>query len=239
MSTFVLIHGAWHGGWCWARVAPLLRAQGHEVHTPTLSGMGEHAHLLTRQINLDTHVEDVIACLETWELTDVVLVGHSYGGHIITGAIDRLDGSGRVARAVFVDAVVPRDGDGWYSANTPQQVAARHQAAREAGGLFIPAPDASVFGVTDPHDLAWVARRLRPHPYGCYVSSQALPNLARGRGLAALPRTYIDCTTPFYSDFNGLKQRLKADPGWRYIELATGHDAMVSAPRELAALLME
>lgn len=238
MSTFVLIHGAWHGGWCWSRVAPLLRARGHEVHAPTLAGMGEHAHLLSRQITVDTHVEDVVACIEAWELTDVVLVGHSYGGHIITGAADRLDGTGRLARLVYLDAVVPNDGDGWYSSNKPEQVAARHQAARESGGLFIPAPAATAFGVTDPDDVAWVARRLRPHPYGCYLSPQRLPNLARGRGAAALPRTYIDCIKPLYSDFNGLKGRLRADPAWTYLEIATGHDAMVSAPGEVAELLM-
>ena len=238
MTTYVLIHGAWHGGWCWARVAPLLRAQGHEVHAPSLAGMGEHAHLLSKQITVDTHVEDVVAYIDAWELSGVVLVGHSYGGHIITGVADRLEGTDRLARLVYVDAVVPKDGDGWYSSNRPEQVAARHQAARASGGLFIPAPAAAAFGLTDPDDLAWVARRLRPHPYGCYLSPQRLPNLAQGRGAAALSRTYIDCVKPLYSDFNGLKARIKADPAWRYHELAGGHDAMVSAPRELTELLV-
>ena len=237
MSTYVLIHGAWHGGWCWARVAKLLRAAGHEVHTPTLAGMGEHAHLASKQITLDTHIEDVVSTIETWEMKDIVLVGHSYGCPIITGAADRLDGSGRIGRLIYLDGSVPKDGDGWYSSNQREQIAARHQAAQDAGGIVIPPPPAAGFGLTDADDIAWVSRHLRPHPYGCYLSTMRLPNLAAGRGINALPRTYIDCTKPFYSDFNGAKQRVKADPAWKYVELAAGHDAMVSAPLELTQLL--
>ena len=238
MKTFVLIHGAYHGGWCWARVAKLLRAQGHAVHTPTLAGMGEHAHLLSKQITLATHVEDVISYLETEELENVILVGHSYGGLAITGAADRLDGSSRIAALFYLDALVPRHGEAWSSFHTAEATAARHGAARAAGGLFLPAPDAAVFGLTDAADIAWANRRLRPHPYGCYLSQMHLPNLAAGRGAALLPRTYIDCTHPLYSDFGGLKQRLKADPQWTYIEMRTGHNAMMSAPDDLVQLLL-
>ncbi|MBL8386496.1 MAG: alpha/beta hydrolase [Burkholderiales bacterium] len=238
MSTYVLIHGAWHGGWCWARVAARLRALGHTVHTPTLAGMGEHAHLLSRQITLDTHVEDVVSHFETEEIRDAILVGHSYGGLIVTGAADRLDGTGAISRLVYLDAVVPADGDHWTAFHSPEAAQARHAAARDRGGaLFLPPPDAAVFGLTDPADLAWVARRLRPHPYGCYLVPLRLPRLAAGAGAAALPRTYIDCVEPFYSDFMGLKQRLKADPAWQYVELRTGHNAMVSAPDALTGLL--
>ena len=238
MTTYVLIHGAYHGGWCWARVAKLLRVQGHVVHTPTLAGMGEHAHLLSKQITLDTHVEDVISHIETEELQNVILVGHSYGGLVITGAADRLDGSGRIAALVYLDALVPKHGDAWSNFHTLEAAAARHGAARAAGGLFMSAPDAAGFGLTDPADLAWANRRLRPHPYGCYLSQMHLPNLAAGRGAALLPRTYINCTLPLYSDFMGLKQRLKADPQWKYIEMRTGHNAMMSAPEELTQLLL-
>jgi hypothetical protein len=102
----------------------------------------------------------------------------------------------------------------------------------------MPPPDAAMFGLTDPADIAWGNRRLRPHPYGCYQSYLRLPNLAAGRGAAALPRTYIDCVDPLYSDFNGLKPRLKADPAWKYVEIKTGHNAMMSAPDELTRLLL-
>jgi pimeloyl-ACP methyl ester carboxylesterase len=239
MTTFVLIHGAYHGGWCWSRVAQRLRAQGHAVHTPTLAGMGEHAHLLSRQITLDTHVQDVVSFIESEELKEVVLVGHSYGGLIITGAADRLDGSGALARLVYLDALAPQDGNYWSDFNAPAAAEARHASARKAGGLFLPVPDAAIFGLTDPADIAWGNRRLRPHPYGCYTSQLRLPNLAAGRGAASLPRTYIDCVEPFYSDFNGLKPRLKADPSWKYVEIRTGHNAMMSAPAELTRLLTE
>ena len=239
MTTFVLIHGAFHGGWCWSRVARLLRAKGHEVHTPTLAGMGEHAHLLTGQITLDTHVEDVTSFIDSEELQAAVLVGHSYGGLIITGAADRQDGTGAIARLVYLDALVPQDGNRWSDFNAPAAAEARHASARKAGGLFIPPPDAATFGLTDPADIAWGNRRLRPHPYGCYLSHLRLPNLAAGRGAAALPRTYIDCTEPYYGDFNGLKPRLKADSAWTYVEMKTGHNAMMSAPEGLAKLLLD
>ena len=103
----------------------------------------------------------------------------------------------------------------------------------------MPAPKAAFFGITDPADLEWVDRRLRPHPYGCYLSTMRLPNLVQGRGINLLPRSYIDCVEPFYSDFAGTKQRVKADSGWKYLEIKTGHDAMVSAPEELAKLLLQ
>lgn len=239
MSTFVLIHGAWHGGWCWQRVAPLLRAQGHEVLTPSLSGMGEHAHMLSPQITLETHVQDVVNLCERYEVKDAVLVGHSYGGIAITGAADRLHGSGRVGRLVYLDALVPEDGWAWSNFHKPDQQAARHESARGPGlGLVLPVPKAEAFGISDAQDLAWVDRHLKPHPYGTYLSTVALPELAKGGGAAALPRTYIDCTKPFYSDFNGLKGRVKANKKWKYIELATCHDAMVTMPKETAELLM-
>jgi pimeloyl-ACP methyl ester carboxylesterase len=238
MTAYVLVHGAWHGGWCWSRVAPLLRARGHEVYAPSLAGMGEHAHLLNRQITLDTQIDDVVALFESYEIEHAVLVGHSFGGLIITGVADRLHGSNRIDRLVYLDALVPLHGEGWSSFHKPDRVESFHKSAREAGAnLFLPAPEPAVFGVTGPEDAAWVKAHMTPHPYGTYLSALNLPNLAQGKGAASLPRTYIDCVAPFYSDFNGLKARLKADPAWKYVEIQTGHDAMVTAPAELAALI--
>ena len=175
----------------------MLRTAGHDVHTPTLAGMGEHAHLLSRQITLDTHIEDVTSHIETEELTGVI----------------------------YVDALVPNDGDTWSSFATPGAAATRY--AQTADGLFMPPPDITIYGVVDPADIAWGNRRLRPHPYGCYLSPIRLPNLAAGRGAALLPRLYIDCVEPFFSDFMGLKQRLKADPAWQHAEIHAGHDPMI------------
>jgi pimeloyl-ACP methyl ester carboxylesterase len=181
----------------------------------------------------------VVNVCKRYEVKDAVLVGHSYGGMMITGAADRLHGTDHLAKLIYLDATVPHDGWRWSDSHKPEQIAARHAAGRGPGmGLCLPVPEAAAFGVTDKEDLAWVDRNLRPHPYGTYLSSLSLPELAKDGGAAALPRIYIDCTKPFYSDFNGLKGRLKADKSWKYIELATCHDAMVTMPKEVAELLM-
>ncbi len=234
MSTFVLVHGAWHGGWCWRDVARLLRAAGHEVFTPSLPGMGEHWQQINRQISLDTHVDAIIELIRLERLNQVVLVGHSYGGIIITGVADRLHDTDTLARLVYLDAVVPEHGRAWGMAHTPEVQASRHAAAAAAGGIFLPVPDAALFGIDDLDQRAWVQASMRPHPYGTYLSPIALPNQAAVK----LPRLYVDCVKPFYGDFNGLKPKLKADKSWRYVELQTGHDCMVSAPQATAELLM-
>ncbi len=166
MSQFVLVHGAWHGAWCWRRVLPLLRAKGHEAHAVTLTGVGERAHLLSAKITLQTHIQDVVGLIEAEELTDVVLVGHSYGGLVITGAADRLLTSGDcLKRLVYVDAVVPLSGESWASRHDPKVVAQRLEAAKATGGVAIPPPDASVFGL-EGADRDWVNRRQVPQPLG-------------------------------------------------------------------------
>jgi pimeloyl-ACP methyl ester carboxylesterase len=109
MATYVLIHGGWHGGWCWARVAPILRAAGHDVYAPSLTGLGDRVHLLSPSVRLETHIEDVLGVLSYEDLRDVVLVGHSYGGMVITGVADRA--ADRVSHLVYLDAFVPRDGE--------------------------------------------------------------------------------------------------------------------------------
>jgi pimeloyl-ACP methyl ester carboxylesterase len=248
MSNFVLVHGAWHGGWCWRNVAEPLLAAEHGVFAPSLCGMGEHAHHLRliegARITLQTHVQDIASLIESHDLCDVVLVGHSYGGLIITGAFDALLESGRITRLVYVDALVPRPGDAWHHFHTAQARAARDTAALAAGGQVLPVPDAAIFGLEDPAQRAWVQSRLTPHPYGCYTSALALPNLARLHarfpgGALPVARQYIDCVKPFYSDFGGLKQRLAADPHWDYVRIETGHDIMVSEPEGLAQLLLD
>ena len=163
MATYVLVHGAWHGGWCWKRVAPLLRAAGHEVYTytPTLTGLGERAHLLSRDIDLDTHITDIVNVLAYEELTDVVLVGHSYGGMVIAGVADRVPE--RVAHLVYLDAFVPRDGQAVHDIFSPEFAAhLQALALAEGDGWRIPAPPAASYGVTAAADLAWVAAKTSP-----------------------------------------------------------------------------
>src|SRR5262245_14863398 len=128
MATFVLVHGAWHGGWCWQRVSPLLRARGHEVFAPTLTGLGERSHLLTREIGLETHVADVVNAIRWEDLTDVVLCGHSYGGMVISGAADRM--ADRVRSLVYLDAFVPADGQSIFDFMTAERAEGFRDGAR-------------------------------------------------------------------------------------------------------------
>ena len=235
MAQFVLVHGAWHGAWCWARILPLLRAAGHTAHAITLTGVGERAHLYAPQVGLDTHIQDVMQLIACEELQEVVLVGHSYGGLVITGVADRLlqQGSGVLRHLVYLDAVVPLPGEGWSSQHAPETVAARVQTGREHGGR-IPVPDAKVFGL-DGADRDWVNRRMTPHPLACYQDTLQFD----AAQLATLPRTFIDCTSPALATISVMRQRVRSAPGWQIRELATGHDPMVSDPAALSRVLLE
>ncbi|MBV1731390.1 MAG: alpha/beta hydrolase [Hydrogenophaga sp.] len=233
-SAFVLVHGAWHGAWCWRRVLPLLRAAGVEAHAVTLTGVGERAHLMGPGIDLSTHIQDVIGLIEAEELQRVVLVGHSYGGIVITGVAHRLqrERPGLLVHLVYLDAVTPHPGESWSSQHTPETRQARIDAAAPSGGISFPPPDASVFGLTGA-DRDWVNRRQRPQPLAVYLQPLDF-DAAR---VAALPRTFIDCTSPALPTIAVMRQRVRSEPGWSVIEMATGHDPMVSEPAALAALL--
>jgi pimeloyl-ACP methyl ester carboxylesterase len=228
--TFVLVHGAWHGGWCWARVVPLLRQAGHEVFTPTLTGLGERAHLLNPGIDLDTHVRDVVALLEMEDLHDVVLVGHSYGGMVITGAADRAPS--RLRRLVYLDAFVPENGKALVDYIPPERAAHQQEIARESGTLD-PMPLAAL-GLSRADDIAWVAPRLVKQPYKTMTQPLGL----RDAGRSAISRTFVDCHSAT-GTFNQFIAKLRDDPGWRYQELHSGHDAMVSDPEGVARILLE
>ena len=232
-TTFVLVHGAWHGGWCWRRLIPLLRDAGHEVFAPTLTGLGERSHLLSPAIDLDTHMRDVTAMLEYEELSDVILVGHSYGGMVITAAAHAA--ARRLAHLVYLDAFLPRDGECLLDFFSPQAREATLQRAREQGEGWYSPPQAEdqPFGVTDPTDARWVRSKLSAHPVATWLQPVRLADPVA----VALPRTYINCTGTRW--FTAHAERAKAEQGWRYREIATGHDAMITAPRELAAVLLE
>lgn len=230
MADFVLVHGAWHGAWCWKRVLPALWGAGHRAFAVSLTGVGEKAHLLSRSIGIETHVQDVVQVLEAEELQDCILVGHSYAGIVVTGAADRAPG--RVGRLVYIDASVPNDGDCWSSSHAEETKAAR-RAAIARDGVLMP-PDPSVFGLAG-EDAAWVARRQRPHPGGPYDDPLHF-DTARW---AALPRTFIDCVVPPLPTIAATRLRVRSEPGWKLHVLQTGHDAMVSAPEALVDLLLQ
>jgi len=232
MAIYVLVHGAWHGGWCWQRVAPLLRAAGHEVFTPTLTGLGERSHLAGPEIDLNTHIQDVVNVLEYEDLRKVILVGHSYGGMVITGvtewAADRLD------QVVYLDAFIPQNSQALVDLVAPQFREGVQQQAQAAGGLLPPFP-VERYGVFADADVRWVGAKLAPHPFKTLTTAVRLTSSAA----AALPRTYIYCNNPAMGFFEAFAERTKTGKGWRYRELATGHDAMVTLPRELTGLLLE
>jgi pimeloyl-ACP methyl ester carboxylesterase len=231
-DPFVLVHGAWHGGWCWVRVARLLRAAGHEVFTPSLTGLGERAHLLTDGVGPTTMVKDIVAVLENEELRDVVLVGHSFGALVALGVADRVPH--RLRRVVLLDGLVVEPGTSGFDGVPPEVVEERVAAAEASpSGLAYGPPSATVFALTDPDDLAWVDRRLTPHPLRSYAEPFELRE-PLGNGV---PITYICCTDPPHPTIRSGHAIVRRE-GWEWRELATGHDAMISAPEATAAELL-
>ncbi len=200
---------------------------------PTLTGLGERAHLLTRDVNMTTHIADVVALLEAEELEGVVLVGHSYGGIVITGVAARA--KARLRQLVYLDSAIVEDGESWSSAHSPQVQAERRKLAEPSGGVSMPVPKAEVFGLHEPEDLAWVQRRMTPQPFAPYDQKMHWGGPV-GNGV---PKVYIDCTDPAYAGLAPAKNRIRGKPQWPWVELKTGHDAMVSAPVETAKLLLE
>jgi len=204
------------------------------VFCPTLTGLGERAHLLTREVNISTHVQDMVGLLEAEELEKVVLVGHSYGGIVITGVAARA--KVRLKQLVYLDSAIVEEGGTWASIGLPEVVAERRRSAQESsGGVSLPVPKAEVFGLLEPADIAWVQRRLTPQPFGGYEEKMRWGGPV-GNGL---PKVYVDCTDPAYAGLAPVKERYRDKPGWPFRELKTGHDAMVSAPEETARLLLE
>lgn len=230
-KTFVLVHGAWHGGWCWRRVSDLLEKQGHKVFTPTLTGLGERAHLLTPDVNLSTHIVDIVNVFKYERLSDVVLCGHSYGGFVISGAIERVLPA--VGSIVYLDAFVPQNGDAVADVTAPvMQEAVR--AVVQAGKTSIPPRSAEFFAVNEM-DRAWVDGLTGPQPLGAFseklVLTGALERVAK--------KAYIRAGAYANPGFDKALDRVKGDPGWRTYAVPCGHDVMVDMPERLAEILLE
>lgn len=241
MANFVLVHGAWHGAWCWRHVLAALQRGGHRAHAVTLTGLGERAHLLSPAITLETHIADVLGLIEAEELDDVVLAVHSYAGMLGTAVADRI--GTRLRRLVYVDAVVPAPGEAWSATHEPATREARIAASQASPDHAFPPPDPSAFGLAGD-DHAWVLRRQTPHPGHTYTA----PLHFDPQRVARVPRTFIDCSEPPLATIAASRQRARdagfwqghwgAGGGARVVSLATGHDPMVSAPQALADLLM-
>jgi pimeloyl-ACP methyl ester carboxylesterase len=236
--NFVLVHGAWHGGWCWRRVADVLRARGHRVFAPSLTGLGDRAHLFSKDISLQTHVEDILSVVETEELSDFVLVGHSYAGMVISGVADTL--GHRVSRYIYLDARLPLDMSpgasfNWSSLDTPEICEARLKSVYEQGkGVALPPPPPSVFAVTKPSDVAWLQRHLRPMPVQTYTGNFTF----KSSGSNGLKRTYIASIKPLHNTLISTHNRIMGDHTWSFLTIKAGHDSMVTAPEELVSLLI-
>ncbi len=231
--VFLLIHGAFHGGWCWRRVGDLLTEAGARIFAPTMTGLGERAHLLNDTVGIETFFRDTIAVIEAEELTDIVLVGHSFGGAVITGVADRVPE--RIAQLVYLDAVVPQNGKSALACLPEETQAIRLRTAQATpGGLTIPLPTETMFDLPPGPDRDWVARRITPHPLAAYTDSIQL-NHPVGNGR---PRVYIRCTDPVYPAVVPSYDRIKEEGGWTLVDIATGHDAMGTVPEALAEILL-
>ena len=231
---FLLVHGAFHGGWAWRRVADRLRVAGHPVFTPTLTGMGERAHLIGSNVNLETHIADVVSVIENEELENVVLVGHSYAGIVVSGVADRINE--KIDQLVYFDAVLPENGKSWSDFNTPEVVAQRRAEVAQKGNGFRWAVEQSPagYGITDDLEAAWLRRRFSHFPFEAYLQ----PLRFQGPGTGTLRKTYINCTQPALRPIDQFRARAIADPAYRVVELAAGHDGMVNKPREVAEILL-
>jgi pimeloyl-ACP methyl ester carboxylesterase len=230
-----LVHGGGSGGWTWAKLAPLLRSAGHEVYTPTLTGLGERSHLLSPEIDLETHIADVVGVLKYEGLGNVILAGHSYGGMVITGAADRA--AERVGHLVYLDAAIPKNGECLIDVMTDLMEMARKQARTIDDTEVVLGPDSDVvrmMSAKDPDIVAWKARRQRPHPWKCFSQPLVLRNEAAMR---RIPVTKINCTPTLRKrDPESLARAVEGERAW---EIDTTHDLMVTEPQKTAEMLLK
>jgi pimeloyl-ACP methyl ester carboxylesterase len=230
--TFVLVHGAWHGGWCWRFVRDLLEKSGHRVYAPSLTGLGERKHLARPDIDLDTHIADIVSLLEMEDLRDVVLVGHSYGGMVVTGVADRA--SERIARLVYLDAFVPEDGKCTLDYVVPERSARLREEGERVGSVT--PPPLSLWGITKQEHIEFIKSREVRHPYRTMAQPIRISNPGK---IEKLPRTFIYCSSPATGSFDQVAAKYRNDVSWKFFELKTGHDAMILMPEPVAELLQK
>jgi pimeloyl-ACP methyl ester carboxylesterase len=238
MSTFLLIHGAWHSGRCWERVVPSLESAGHRVLAPSLTGYGDKAHLLGPEVGLDTHIDDVLGLIEREDLREVVLVGHSYAGLVISSVAHRVPD--RIAHLVYLDAMDPRDGETAVDIQPLSQLLIDRAAQTGTPWRIPPMPvqpaPFGLFGVVDPEDVAWLGGMLSDQPVRCLQQPVRLGNPAAD----AIARTYIRCTVKpagiVHRPLPAVQPNGSPTQVW---ELPTGHDCMITMPAELSDLLLK
>ena len=231
VATFLVAHGAWSSAWAWKKMRPLLRAAGHELWTPTYTGLGERAHLASPSVDLDTHIADILGVLDMEDLREIVLIGHSYGGMVATGVADRA--RERIAQVIYLDAFVPKDGQSLLDLQGAETRNRMRELARTDGdGWRLPPnpmpPD------TPEADVAWAAGRRLPHPLKCFEQPLRLTNAAPP------PRSYIYCRRARPDDvFRQFAERAQRESGWRYFEMDASHNPHITVPTALLAILKE
>lgn len=228
MGTYVLVHGGWQGGWSFGPVARLLRQLGHEVYTPTLTGLGERSHLATTRINLDTHIADVANTLLWEDLSEVVLVGHSFGGVVITGVADRM--VERISVLVYLDALVPANNDTLFSLR-PEYMAKFVGDIAAGDGVLVPPRRASAFDASSPDDRAWIDSKTTPHPFACFAQSVRLT----GRHVEVPRQIYVYAVGGIC---DGMYDSYRDRPNSKVIGVdRTGHSIMIDQPGRTAEIL--
>lgn len=227
-TTYVLVHGAWHGSWCWKRIRNKLRGAGHEVFTPTLTGLGERSHLNSATVDLSTHIADVVNLLRWEELSDVVLCGHSYGGFVITAAADRVPE--QIRSLVYLDAFVPEDGECVFD-NLPPELAQQLRTSAQPTGRNVSPIPAERFNV-NPRDAGWVNSQCTPQSIASFEERIRLDRLLTHNATHILATSWDD------SPFGAARERANAK-GWRTRTIACGHEVMLDLPDELTELLLE
>jgi pimeloyl-ACP methyl ester carboxylesterase len=232
-KNYVLVHGLGLGGWCWQRVANQLRLQGHNVYTPSLTGSAERSHLATAEVNLDTHITDVVSVMKWEDLHDVILVGHSYGGSVVTGAADRA--ADRIQRLVYLDAFILRDGESVLSLQPSERVQYYEDMVKQKGDGWLVFPNSAEFyGLRDPNDRKWVDELSVPQPFGTLQQPLSLVQKEKPK----YKRSYIWASGFTHSPFVRFAERVREDDDWDYHELPAGHMAMISHPDEVTSILL-
>ena len=230
---FLLIHGAWHGGWVWNEISEILRYQRYSVSTPTLTGLGEKKHLLSSKITIETFIEDVVNHIIFENLNNIILVGHSFAGSVISGVADRL--KDRIQKLIYFDAMILIDGQKPFDITPKEIVEQRIELAKKFGNnISIPAPSADAFGVFDIKKSLLLEEKLTPHPLSAFQSKLVLKNEV-GNGI---PLSYIFCTKPVYKSLESSREVVRKMK-WPIFELNAGHDAMLTHPKETLNLLMK
>ena len=230
---FLLIHGAWHGGWVWNEISDILRYQRYSVSTPTLTGLGEKKHLLSSKITIETFIEDVVNHIVFENLNNIILVGHSFAGSVISGVADRL--KDRIKKLIYFDAMILIDGQKPFDISPKETVEQRIELAKKFGNnISIPAPSADAFGVFDIKKSLLLEEKLTPHPLSAFQSKLVLKNEV-GNGI---PLSYIFCTKPVYKSLESSREVVRKMK-WPIFELNAGHDAMLTHPKETLNLLMK